>query len=346
MNKKYNHMLFHAGNCLNTKKPYSRECKRCIQSCPHEAISEKKDISLEKCTECGVCMTVCPSDGLVDRDMKNLGEYLFHSQEVILNCPLAEEKGYEISCLGMLDRDAWTTLMILAESKEIKIMTGNCENCEDKRAAACSGQIYQEIVQVWPNHNQIKNEVFPAQENANESIAKNSPKITRNESSAGLRERGKDKLKSFFPSIEAEEVYPIPKTRQWLAQALKQDLDIKAPFRALVAKTSCTGCEVCVKICPQKALRMEPKADKKRLIYEPLTCVQCGRCVETCQSKALGFDNKSFSNEFLTGKILLIEVEPKYCHQCGKQLFNNNQRGLCIACASKEPDILSRMTKG
>jgi len=290
-------------------------------------------------------MAVCPSDGFVDRDMKNIEGYLFHSQEIILNCPLAESRGYEIPCLGMLDSDAWTTLMILAETKEIKILTGDCSSCEDKQAGVVSETILQEIIQLWPNHPQIIREVLPARENSYDSIDKNSTKITGNAGRVSLRQQGRDKLKALFPALEAEEVYPVPRTRQWLAQAIGRNSEKKVPYQALSAKESCTGCEICVKICPQGALNLVPKDGNKLLIYEPLKCVQCGRCVETCGPKALGFDYMSFSSRFLTGKILLIESEPKYCNQCGKQLFYHNETGLCIACASRNPDTISQMSE-
>ena len=83
-------MIYQSKNCINIKKPYPKECRLCIQHCPHAAISDSKDIAEDKCTECGVCMAVCPSDGILDKDMDKLGDYLLNSDMITLNCPLPE----------------------------------------------------------------------------------------------------------------------------------------------------------------------------------------------------------------------------------------------------------------
>lgn len=333
--KKYNDILFHYGNCLNHKKPFSRKCTLCIQNCPHGAINELREINLEKCTECGICTAICPSDGFVYRDMKSFYRYLFYSQEIILNCPLAEALGYEIPCLGMLDSDAWTTLLIQTNNMEIKILTGDCTNCYDKKAGLASKRILEEINQRWPKHPTIKIEDLPVKGNSSESLNVNPLKISDSEKRVGLREQGREKLKMLFPAIAAEETYDIPTTRQWLKEALEQDFEKRVPYYGLVAGDDCTGCGICVKICPQNALTQIPKDSTNLLIYEPLKCVQCSRCVETCGPKALRFDYLSFSYKFLTGRILLIESLVTYCKACGKQLFFRNENELCTVCASK-----------
>ncbi len=340
-----NQILFHSGNCLNLKKPYPRECRLCIQFCPHDAINEKKEINKEKCTECGVCMNVCPSDGFVDKDMDNLGQYLFESEKIILNCPIAQAEGYEIACLGMLDRDAWTTIMLLADSKEVKILTGDCGNCDDRQACAVSVASLKELLQAWPNHPQIKIEIAPAtiESEIQAATSQNDKKDAKN-SLIQAREllslrQGKAKIKSLLPGIEAEETYHTPKTRQWFAEALKNNPEKKIPYKAIKADEKCTSCGVCAKICPQGALEQVQKDGKIRLIYEPAKCVQCDRCVDICGPKALRFEYVDFSHRFLTGKILLIETVARFCTKCGKQIFHNIEPQLCMPCAAKDPNL-------
>jgi Fe-S-cluster-containing hydrogenase component 2 len=335
-------ILFHPGNCLNLKKPYARECRQCLLFCPHEAINEKKDILRDKCTECGVCMAVCPSDGLVDRDMNRLGKYLFGDGKITLNCPLAEPLGYEIACLGMLDRDAWTTLILLADSREVEILTGDCGSCDDRPACVVSVAFLKELLQAQSESPQFKIKVFPAQGDSNKEGGKennldsNKKKV---EPRLSLRQQGKDKIKDLFPAIEAEETYNIPKTRQWFAQALSLNPEKKIPYKAIKANEKCTSCGVCAKICPQDALQQVQRDGKIRLIYEPLKCVQCSRCVDICGPGALKFEYVDFSHKFLTGKILLIETFAKYCAKCGKQIFHNIEPQLCMACASKDSSL-------
>lgn len=286
-------------------------------------------------------MAVCPSDGLVDRDMSRLGRYLFESERVVLNCPLAEPLGYEIACLGMLDRDAWTTLILLSELKEFKILTGDCGHCDDRPACAASVAVLKELLQVWTEQPLLKIEILPVKEDSLKPGEKNSShhkeKIAIRQ--LNLRQQGKEKLKAILPSLEAEETYDIPKTREWFAEALALNPGKKVPYKAIRVNDDCTGCGVCSKICPQRALNQSQKEGKIRLVYEPMKCVQCSRCVDICGPKAMRFEYVDFSYKFLTGKILINETLTRHCTKCGKQIFHKNEPQLCLACASKDPSL-------
>ncbi len=234
-------IVFRSKNCLNIKKPYPIECRACIESCPHKAISDNKNIQLDKCTECGICMSVCPSDGFMDKDMDNLGEYILDSERIILNCPLAEPEGYEISCLGMLDKDAWKMLMIRAGDHEVKILTGECGTCPDKQACAISVGFFKEIHEAWPDHPRVEIEVVPSKgdgKSANTNV-KNLRGIAKKRIS--LREQGRKKVEDLFPDIIAEESYPIPKTREWIAEAFTSNQELKIPYKTIKVNNKCTG---------------------------------------------------------------------------------------------------------
>ncbi len=291
---------FNPHNCINLKKPFPRLCRNCIINCPHGALSETKEIFRERCTECGLCMAVCPSDGFLDKDLERLGRHLFASPQIIINCPMAEPLGYEIACLGMLDQDAWTSLMLLANSKEVRIITGDCGDCEDKQACSVSVGYLKELLKAQFQLPQMKIEIRPDRNNVNPEGSKNNNKMS-------LRAEGKQRIKSILSFMTPEEDSNIPKTRQWLMLALQNNPSNKIPFKALKAKDDCTGCGVCSKICPQEALKMMTKDDKIRLVYEPLKCVHCLRCVDICGTESLIFENMKLSYKFMTGKILLCE---------------------------------------
>lgn len=347
-------MVYHNGNCLNTKKPFARACKLCIDLCPHQAISEYRELDAQRCTECGVCMGVCPSDGFVDRTMDKLHDYLFEGKDIVLNCPQAIPRGFEISCLGMLDRDGWMVLMLLAEEKSVTIMTGVCGKCEDRQACATSVQSFKQVHLDWPDHATIHIQVRPdekAVDSESEELPTRSvvPRVGMN----SWRQRSRDKIEEWLPSLAADERYSVPKSRQWLIEAMKKKQDAKIPFCALSVVDSCTSCGVCVAICPQGALQKqedknsnqstqdsakEEKIVSLRLILEPQKCVQCGRCVEICRPLALSFNLKSMSHRLLTGKILIHEGSPRYCIRCGKRVFDNTD--LCLVCSTSDPDSL------
>ncbi|TGE34306.1 4Fe-4S binding protein [Desulfosporosinus sp. Sb-LF] len=342
-------MVYHNGNCLNTKKPYARACRLCIENCPHQAITEYRQLEPRHCTECGVCMAACPSDGFVDQTMDKLHDYLFESNEIVLNCPQSIALGFEIPCLGMLDRDGWMTLMLLAKEKSVTILTGNCAECEDRRACASSVQTFKLIHVDWPEHSPIRIQVRPDKDAVEpQTLAAPSPTV-RPAEGIGWRQKGKEKIEEWLPNLAADETYPIPKYRQWLIESLGHLMEEKIPFRALFVADSCTSCGVCAAICPQGSLQkreeMNPspedptKEDRilsMQLIFEPQKCVHCQRCIETCRSQALSFSLKPLNHRLMTGKILIYEGSPRYCSRCGKRIFDNAD--LCLVCSTNDPD--------
>ncbi|MCO1599959.1 4Fe-4S binding protein [Desulfosporosinus nitroreducens] len=347
-------MVYHNGNCLNTKRPYARSCKLCIESCPHQAISEYRELDTKQCTECGVCMAVCPSGGFVDHSIDKLHNYLSESDKIVLNCPRAVPQGFEISCLGILDRDSWMTLMLLAKEKTATIITGVCSDCEDRQACASSVEIFKQVHADWPDHPAVHIKVRPDQGLAEKPVLTEvgvRRTVTKKDSKLGWRQKSREKIEEWLPSMAADESYQIPKTRQWLLEAFEASAEEKIPFHALaVVADSCTSCGVCAAICPQGALQKreernsdigaedqtkEEQITSMRLIFEPQKCVQCHRCVETCRSKALTFSCKPLSHRLITGKILVHEGCPKYCNQCGKRIFDKGE--LCLVCATGDP---------
>ncbi|AET66783.1 hypothetical protein Desor_1110 [Desulfosporosinus orientis DSM 765] len=347
-------MVYHQGNCLNTKKPYARSCRLCIENCPHQAISPYREIDTKRCTECGACMAVCPSGGFVDHSIDRYFDYLIESDEIVLNCPKAVPQGFEIPCLGMLDRDSWLTLFLLAKEKKTTMITGRCSECEDRAACAVSVEIFKQLHADWPEHPVVQIQVRPDQGNLQEYEGQEEKKpkpASQKDAGLGWRQRSWAKIEEFLPNIAADEVYPIPKSRQRLIEAFETSAEEKIPFPALTVMDSCISCGVCAAICPQGALQKREKKDpvpgnedqtkedkitSLRLIFEPQKCVQCRRCIETCRAKALEFNTKPLSHRLLTGKILIHQGSPNYCSRCGKRIFDHGE--LCLVCSTNNPE--------
>lgn len=51
---------------------------------------------------------------------------------------------------------------------------------------------------------------------------------------------------------------------------------------AKVDNEKCTGCAVCIDICPVQAIKIE---NKKAVISEE--CVECGVCISQCPNEAI-----------------------------------------------------------
>ncbi|WP_199242437.1 4Fe-4S dicluster domain-containing protein [Desulfosporosinus fructosivorans] len=327
-------IVYNHDNCLNSKKAFVNLCRLCINFCPHQAISVYRELDAKRCTECGICMAVCPSDGFVYRNSDKLYDYIKNSEKIVLSCPQAIPAGHEIPCLGILDRDLWMTLMLYAREKELTIFTGVCAECPDKKACGTSVQIFKEVHDTWKDHPPIWIKVASDDGNCESAIRETMSEQTQNERK-GWRDIGREKFEAMLPGITSGETYLIPKTRQFLGEtwkSRKSGFEV-LPIPALTVSESCTNCGECSVICPQGALTKKENKEQLALIYEPIKCVRCQRCVSICHSKALSMEIKSLSYRLLAGKVLLHQGKRQFCSRCGKQVFDSLEPPLCIACA-------------
>ncbi|MBU0501653.1 MAG: 4Fe-4S binding protein [Candidatus Margulisbacteria bacterium] len=49
-------------------------------------------------------------------------------------------------------------------------------------------------------------------------------------------------------------------------------------------EVKCTGCQMCVKVCPHAVFAMK---DKKAEIVDRDSCMECGACAKNCPSEAI-----------------------------------------------------------
>ncbi|WP_088187994.1 4Fe-4S binding protein [Desulfosporosinus sp. FKA] len=333
-------VIYLKDNCLNTKRPIANPCRICFDSCPHKAIEDSMQIKADHCTECGLCMSICPSDGFVNRMYDELLNYVTLNQSVSLNCPQAIRMDFEIPCLGIFDKDSWGSLLIMAREKPVSIYTGECGNCLDKQACKKSIQTLKEYyseqllntslkIRVSSDSGDDLNKAQPPKDNSNKESG-----LSRRQELTGWLNQNKRKLEDVLPSLINTKGYLIPKSRKRLIQLLQDRTDIKIPFKVPTISDCCTSCGICTLICPQNALQKMENGDSIKIILEPYKCVQCNRCIDSCRPQAMKSEMKHLSYKYLTGKVLLHEGIPLNCSCCGKQIFENNDAHLCIACAS------------
>ncbi|MDI6720305.1 MAG: 4Fe-4S dicluster domain-containing protein [Methanomicrobiales archaeon] len=87
--------------------------------------------------------------------------------------------------------------------------------------------------------------------------------------------------------------YLPPSMTQFLQKASRGEAAIHPPvevppqYRGKLAKVGeeCTGCGLCVRICPGNAIELVPETKQIR-IYIP-SCVFCGQCTEICPKGGL-----------------------------------------------------------
>jgi heterodisulfide reductase subunit A len=74
------------------------------------------------------------------------------------------------------------------------------------------------------------------------------------------------------------------------------------PTIALVNEESCSGCRICVGLCPYNAISFDESAN--RAIVAPALCKGCGVCVAACPSGAI--EQQNFTNRQLMAEVEAI----------------------------------------
>lgn len=90
-----------------------------------------------------------------------------------------------------------------------------------------------------------------------------------------------------------------------------------APYgRVLLDPARCTLCLACAAACPTGALR--DTADRPALKFSEPACVQCGLCVRLCPERALALEPRYDFTAIAGVDVILKFEEPFACRSCGK----------------------------
>jgi len=104
----------------------------------------------------------------------------------------------------------------------------------------------------------------------------------------------KDILESFFKK-SATQLYPVEKIAP--PQRYRGELFFDPKL--------CTGCSLCVKDCPSKAIELvilDRVAKRFVMKYHRDRCVYCGQCVVNCKFKCIGMSHEDWEHAVLEKK--------------------------------------------
>jgi NAD(P)H-quinone oxidoreductase subunit I len=70
----------------------------------------------------------------------------------------------------------------------------------------------------------------------------------------------------------------------------------------------CIGCNLCVRICPSRAIELTGKGREAEITYDVGRCIFCGECVDICPTKAI-YATKEFELAFTRPRQMIIEFK-------------------------------------
>lgn len=322
-------LTFENNRCVRTLFPKS-SCCRCIDACREKAIFlNNESIGLEdsKCTACGACVSSCPTEAFAFARYplysalfelkKLLSENQDHqstSLSAVFACPKSSQAKERISvgCLGGMS-PALFVLAQLTTGAKVVVYCGNCRNCagnnEGDPAKSMAQKISRlsDILKIQPG--------IEITETASEELDNlKRRKIFRKISNELLEKSEIASLKGNAP--KTEKVFPML-DREMFIDCIKlickeqPGYEISEKIFPLpgAQKNTCTGCNICVLLCPSNCLTSREKDGHFKLLADPLRCVDCKRCVEACPEQTLVMRKISGVPQILSDDVQILLTE-------------------------------------
>ena len=319
-----------------------RGCRRCISSCPANAIYSKSDvveIDHHLCQGCGLCAIVCPTGALFNEYLqasemlRQIRHELRASQSnaavpsaVVFHEPGAKSKLLAGICsesaaraiqlpvedIASIGMDIWFAALAYGAARVILVpnalttfgMRRTIQNQIDYASLILQGMGY-----------------------AGDHIILTDGASLQMDTAAGF-----DMLNNRISNLPgtAATFSPMPDRRRLMRFAIEHlynqsprqrpsiSLPSGAPFGTIrIDKSVCTFCMACAQVCPTSAL--SGGNDQPQIKMIEARCIQCGLCYRACPEKAIElYAQMVFERNISEAQQILIREESINCIGCGK----------------------------
>jgi len=325
------------GHCARAKTPLA-SCRDCVDVCPPGAIRTNRRGQIEigsSCDGCGVCVAVCHRDGLSDPRERETRWRRLVSQRVrkglptiVFGCSQASRPGAEtVPCIASLA--PW--FLVEASSRvEIVLESGACASCSRGEA-----------MRRWDVALAAALEVSPLQPGSSFGIRHRKIEGTLEAPPLPSNAPTRRDLLSFFrpqredPEAEGEGGARRSRLASWLRRSTTTGIssdESTFPFGRISIDEKCTGCPVCVSVCPEAAIDRREESAAIVLEFSPDRCSACGACADACREGAIRLERR-FDSEHDSVSSKLARIPIGSCERCGAAV---SRSPICAAC-EREP---------
>lgn len=343
-----------ADRCLNRKQ--SRfACTVCSEICPAQVFSTntKEAHRWYRCRDCGLCVSACPSRcfTLSPQMQRTLTEDTHPGEPLVIACDReAELMDRKIPCLAAVP---WELLAVMTFYGEAVLLMTHCDSCE-KASARDLLQKNLERLKAFLGEDRFRERVHLITSGTWEPETSPSEKeMSRRAVFSGLKQNLKKNVYraavSRIPQLEESDRDGL-QYRRLLSQAVRKEREQRRMEQEAIAEpetlptymlslpaftTSCFGCGICTRICPQEALEIRAEAGGTRLIdITPWKCTACGLCVQICPHGGLAGMQKTAVPHL--EKLPLVRVKTASCERCGIAIRPGTAPAFCPACRAKK----------
>lgn len=284
-------------------------CSLCHDVCPHEAITIKRQVSIDPidCTGCGLCVQACPSQALESSSQYQAG--------VPLKCSQVSGSAQSVQCLSRLQA---SDVLRLAGKGQATLVRNDCASCRIGGAQVLPAletlsQKAQSLAQA--RGQAFKLEIHEAQHyDTSDNPATLSRRDMLRGSWKGVQRSAADVLAPLDPGPSktekgAPKALPKELQRQYRALELAElPTDAQVPWPLPRVEDGCIMCPVCTNVCPTGAFQREHDPIQLgrggTLWLEPARCNGCDACVRSCPVKVIHLENPVTWGEVSGGRSL------------------------------------------
>lgn len=287
-------------------------CRACVDACPRDAWildEEMLGIDTDRCDGCDLCVPACPQGAIQGRYVPALNA---GGGEAFIAC---ENAGVEapgdglIPCLHALGT---ADLLRLRKGGACVLVTccGDCESC-DRGGARRLAQRLEEAGRLLASRGigSLKHRSLKARDWETA--------IRRARGLAGPRRL--DRRAFLRNAIKVPEEYlkaasdgsstGFRPTGMWLDGGSVHAL---FPFVPEIDPARCNGCDACLQLCPQEAIRLDQQGPgSPAFLIDAERCSGCGICTDICEQDAVSVATMCPSTEHR------IPLHSERCTACG-----------------------------
>lgn len=287
------------------------QCTLCETNCPVRAISVGEvrtniEVDWEKCTDCGICVNVCPTGVFSFKGLSYLDFLKSRTAGIAdgvleISCNVRKKNDASVKCLGVI---GVSDILYFYTSGASKIMLsfGDCAGCVNRYGREIVEDEVAELVKMAAHFEHLEglnivsggNYIsieFPKLFERKEV----SQKMSRRDMLGFFRKKATDSVVQggvqFIPQDAPEKMQirqqEIPVKRRLFLQSLLRCGEMKGEitpgsyFYAVEISPECKHCKLCSKMCPSGAIAYSD--EDKSITVNASKCTSCGMCRIVCR---------------------------------------------------------------
>ena len=284
--------VYQRKNCLSAST-FGRECDRCVRLCKEGVFQSgrrDKRPDFSKCEKCGVCAACCPYGAIspIDTQTRNFLMALARQSEVSVGCEEdVEAWSVSLPCLAAL---SWEQIACAALKNGVVLSLRACGDCPNAECAAAVTKTIRQAREFLGDA--VFNERVTLLKQG-DSYVPHGKAVSRRELFSFFKNLPLDAARSMLPELP-EGSNAALFYRALLRDIVKEQYDLAQKEQRAryilsfpAVTDGCTGCGICVRMCPEKALQLRGGSGEKSVAIDAWKCTGCGFCEKACREQAI-----------------------------------------------------------